>query len=72
MKTFPFDPRTLTNTYPDADLTTAWFEPGDELIYCVPLRPEPSEAATGTVEFHLRYDGTALIHGGPAVVTTQG
>ena len=72
MKTCTFDPHTLGDGYPNADFSTAWIEPGDELIYCVPLRPEPSEAATGTVEFHLRYDGTALIHGGPAVVTTQG
>ena len=72
MKTCTFDPHTLTDAYPDADISAAWIEPGDELIYCVPLRRSPNAAATGTVELRLHYDGTALTHGGPTVVTTQG
>ena len=70
LRTCTFDPHTLTDAYPDADISTAWIEPGDELIYCVPLRPAPNAAATGTAEFHLHYDGTAIT-AGPMIQSTQ-
>ena len=70
LRTCTFDPRTLTDAYPDADISTAWIELGDELIYCVPLRPAPNAAATGTAEFHLHYDGTAIT-AGPMIQSTQ-
>ena len=60
LRTCTFDPRTLADAYPDADIPSAWIEPGDELIYCVPLREEPNGASTGTVELRLRYDGERL------------
>ena len=65
MKTFTLDPHTLTGEYPDADLSTAWFEPGDELVYCVPLRAEATGSPTGTVMWTLHYDGAALTADGP-------
>lgn len=58
LKTFTLTPSVAL--FPDADLSTAWIEPGDELVYCVPLRDVPNGNSTGTAEFHLRYDGTAL------------
>lgn len=71
LKTCIFDPRTLTDAYPDADISTAWIEPGDELIYCVPLRDEPNGDPTGTVQWTLRYDGASITDGGLRVIATH-
>lgn len=68
MKICTFDPHTLTDSMPDADISTAWIEPGDELIYCVPLRDEPNGAPTGTAMWTLRCDGVSLTASGPSQV----
>ena len=71
MKTCTFDPHILTDSMPDADISSAWIEPGDELVYCVPLRNEPNGAATGTVMWTLRYDGASLTASGPSRVVRE-
>lgn len=62
MKTCTLDMNTLIDGYPDADLSTAWIEPGDELILCVPLRDDSGDP-TGTARWTLIYDGTSLSAG---------